>query len=233
MSQRHPLGIGSKFSVSADAVLSRRAFAPSERRQDLGLRTSSGVLIVAGGAGPRAGIQLQGKILKNTITDGSDQDHLDCLHISCGSRISDRTAFLQRGEGDNPGEQMGLLVSESCKLVDSSRLVVVGVPCVTFHAEPICSAFRSCLHGRENGDAQSPVSSRRPTWPLSVDPHRTWLLSADPHRPRLALPQSSSSASSTPFATGCARPLPGASRCSARTGLCKPVLWLRPSRQRG
>ena len=121
-----------------------------------------GLLLIAGGAGPRAGVQLQDKILKNTITDGSDQDHLDCFHVSCGSRISDRTCFLQHGEGQNPGEQMGHIVSEACKLSDGRRKVIVGVPCVTFHAEPICSVFRSFLQGYDNGDARAQTTASCP-----------------------------------------------------------------------
>ena len=121
-----------------------------------------GLLVIAGGAGPRAGVQLQDKILKNTITDGSDQDHLDCFHVSCGSRISDRTCFLQHGEGQNPGEQMGHIVSEACKLEDGRRKVIVGVPCVTFHAEPICSVFRSFLQGHDNGDARAQMLASCP-----------------------------------------------------------------------
>ena len=33
-----------------------------------------GLLVIAGGAGPRAGVQLQDKILKNSITDGQVSD---------------------------------------------------------------------------------------------------------------------------------------------------------------
>ena len=52
------------------------------------------MLVVLGGMGPRAGIELHQRILQNTVTDGTDQAHLDVLHVAMPSRVHDRTAFL-------------------------------------------------------------------------------------------------------------------------------------------
>ena len=110
--------------------------------------SANALLLIAGGVGPRASIELHAKILKNTITAGDDQSHLDVLHVSCPARVSDRTGFICGGAGPNPGEQLADLVAEAVLATRAnhpSRRIIIGVPCVTFHARMIFDAFEARL----------------------------------------------------------------------------------------
>ena len=125
------------------------------------------LLLIAGGVGPRASIELHAKILKNTITEGDDQSHLDVLHLSYPARIADRTRFLCNGGGgeDNPGSQLGKLVGEAAvaqRACHPHRRIIVGVPCVTFHAQAIYGAFeRELRDALDTDEAASPPSFLR------------------------------------------------------------------------
>ena len=59
-------------------------------------------LLIVGGVGPRASIELHTKVLKNTVTDGRDQSYLNVHHLSYSSMVCDRTDFLLNG-GDHVG----------------------------------------------------------------------------------------------------------------------------------
>ena len=107
-------------------------------------------LIIGGGVGPMAGVELHRKIIEQTKTTGIDQDHFDLIHISVSRTIGDRTDYLLGKNSTNPGEKMaaavglglaGLLNEKAC--LDSS--VVVGVPCNTFHEASIYSVFEENL----------------------------------------------------------------------------------------
>ena len=98
-------------------------------------------LIIGGGVGPMAGVELHKKIIEHTLASG-DQDHLDLIHISSARTIGDRTAYLLEDGRENPGNHMAAAVSLGlCGLLDGNgRLTaptVVGVPCNTFHAPVI------------------------------------------------------------------------------------------------
>lgn len=136
-------------------------------------------LIIGGGVGPMAGVELHRKIIENTKTTGLDQDHFDLIHISVSRTIGDRTEFLMGKNSTNPGPNMaaaiglglaGLLSSESESDLSGPSSpeggphlpgrtsseggpgnpvlespIVVGVPCNTFHAPPIYSAYELAL----------------------------------------------------------------------------------------
>lgn len=110
-----------------------------------------GVIILGGGVGPMAGVKLHEKIIAYTETDGSDQDHIDVVHISRASLIRDRTRFLMGEEKENPGRTMGRLVAALAgvttdgmgfvKDAGESGPLCAGVPCNTFHAPPVWTAY--------------------------------------------------------------------------------------------
>jgi aspartate racemase len=84
---------------------------------------------VIGGVGPYAGLDFIRKIFSNTIAS-KDQDHLNCLLISCPSIIPDRTEFLLQGNGENPA--YGLFESARCLYIAGVRYAVVA--CNTAHS---------------------------------------------------------------------------------------------------
>ncbi len=96
------------------------------------------VIGVIGGIGPSAGLDFVQKILANTRAR-KDQDHLDCILISCSSIIPDRTEFILRGETENPAE--GIL--ESARRLYLAGARTVAVACNTAHSERIFSPFYS------------------------------------------------------------------------------------------
>lgn len=102
-------------------------------------------LILGGGAGPMAGVELHRKIIQQTLA-GGDQEHLNVIHLSLGHAIGDRTAYLLEANRENPGIQMASVVKLGlCGLLNSSgRLrapAIVGVPCNTFHSPAIYEQF--------------------------------------------------------------------------------------------
>ena len=100
-------------------------------------------IIIGGGVGPMAGVELHRKIISSTKTSGTDQDHLDIVHLSFSSIVNDRTKFLLEGDESNPGEKMAELVAAASDIHTQNGLrSVAGVPCNTFHAEKIFSVYR-------------------------------------------------------------------------------------------
>jgi aspartate racemase len=121
-------------------------------------------IIIGGGVGPMAGVKLHEKIIEFTATDGSDQDHLDVVHLSRSRLIGDRTKFLLGEEMENPGKMMATLISAaadsfSLPLEGKTRTLVTGVPCNTFHAPPVWDAFIGALEeaSAEKGTKFLPV----------------------------------------------------------------------------
>lgn len=100
-------------------------------------------ILIGGGVGPMAGVELHKKIISSTKTAGTDQDHLDIVHLSFSSLVSDRTQFLLEGSGVNPGLKMADLVIAASEIHEKNgNSSVAGVPCNTFHAGKIFSAYR-------------------------------------------------------------------------------------------
>lgn len=108
------------------------------------------LIIIGGGVGPMAGLKLQEKIIRFTHTSGSDQDHIDTVHICRPSLIEDRTGYLFDQSKENPGIQMALLIKECADAALAStkhrpEKIICGVPCNTFHSAPVWDAFTRTL----------------------------------------------------------------------------------------
>jgi aspartate racemase len=109
-------------------------------------------ILIGGGVGPMAGVELHKKIISNTKTSGTDQDHLDVIHLSFSSLLDDRTKFLLNNYEINPGEIMADLVIAASEIhKKNGHSSVSGVPCNTFHAEKIFSAYTNkiCKSGKD------------------------------------------------------------------------------------
>lgn len=97
-----------------------------------------------------AGVVLHRKIIENTVTDGTDQDHLEVLHLSRSVLVGDRTDYLLGLEVPDPAAGMvQVFTMAAAALAVEERRAVAGVPCNTFHAERIFSRFRSALEERQ------------------------------------------------------------------------------------
>ncbi len=96
---------------------------------------------IVGGVGPYAAIDLLKKIYYNTIAS-KDQDHLDTALISLASKISDRTAYLEKRVKENPAYAIFNVLQ---KLEDIGA-TVAGIPCNAAHSKEI---FDVVLHELE------------------------------------------------------------------------------------
>ncbi len=104
------------------------------------------VIIIGGGVGPMAGVELHKKIIENTKTGGSDQDHFQVWHLSRSYDIPDRTEYLAGKININPAKGMArtfLLAAEMLKI--EKKPAVGGVTCNTFHAPTIFDVFTDIL----------------------------------------------------------------------------------------
>jgi aspartate racemase len=98
---------------------------------------------VIGGVGPYAGLDFIRKIFNNTRAV-KDQDHINCMLISCPSVIPDRTEFLLRGEGAgivNPAR--GMFESAQCLYRAGAEYAVVA--CNTAHSDLIFKPFSAMV----------------------------------------------------------------------------------------
>ena len=91
---------------------------------------------VIGGVGPHAGLDLIHKIFTNTQAM-KDQDHLNCMLISCPSIIPDRTEYLLYGNVENPAFGM----FECARRLYMSGVRIAVVACNTAHADRIFTPF--------------------------------------------------------------------------------------------
>jgi len=100
------------------------------------------VIGIVGGVGPYAGLDLNRKLFDSVLTDGTDQDQLEVLLFSVGSRIPDRTEYLL-GRGDtNPAG--GLF--EACQALEAAGAQVAAIACNTAHAAPIMTELRERMN---------------------------------------------------------------------------------------
>jgi len=104
---------------------------------------------VIGGVGPYAGLDFARKIFANTLAS-KDQEHLNCILVSCPSIIPDRTEFLLQSEGeeiDNPAFGM----YESAKCLQKAGVNYAVVACNTAHSNrifvPFCGMIKETLPG--------------------------------------------------------------------------------------
>ena len=108
------------------------------------------LVLIGCGVGPMAGVVLHRRIIENTRTDGTDQDHLEVLHLSRSPLVGDRTDFLSGKDVLDPVAGM-LQVFRSAALIlrAEDRRAVAGIPCNTFHAPAIFQPFLRSLHEEE------------------------------------------------------------------------------------
>lgn len=105
------------------------------------IENSSGKIIgIVGGAGPYAGLDLQRKILEQTIAD-KDQEHLTVISISQPSQLPDRTAYLMGETAVNPANA----IYSQLKKLEASGASVAAIPCNTAHAPTIFNVVRNRL----------------------------------------------------------------------------------------
>ena len=100
------------------------------------------IIVIGGGVGPMAGVILHKKIIENTLTNGTDQSHLEIHHLSRSHDVADRTNFLFGKTKINPAEGMFRTIQAAEKAaIILEKKAVVGIPCNTFHAPKIFKYF--------------------------------------------------------------------------------------------
>ncbi|MEA2063014.1 MAG: amino acid racemase [Gemmatimonadota bacterium] len=99
------------------------------------------VIGIVGGVGPYAGLALNRLIFDNTLTDGTDQDHLEVILFSAGRRVTDRTEFLLGREPINPSDG----IFEACCALAAAGATVAAIACNTAHAPEILDPLRQRL----------------------------------------------------------------------------------------
>lgn len=98
------------------------------------------MLGIIGGMGPQAGNNLFNCILNETNAT-KDQDHLPLVLWSTPGHISDRSQFLIGQTAVNPA----IAVAQIAQQMHQFGVRVVGIPCNTFHAQPIWQVFLQSL----------------------------------------------------------------------------------------
>ncbi|PIE75227.1 MAG: hypothetical protein CSA18_00825 [Deltaproteobacteria bacterium] len=92
-----------------------------------------------------AGLELHRLILKHTKAS-RDQEHLRIIHMSCPDMVEDRTKSLLSGSPEKPARAMADIImagTNAAGHLDSS--CIAGIPCNTFHAQPIWNEFANVL----------------------------------------------------------------------------------------
>ncbi|MCL2416492.1 MAG: amino acid racemase [Bacteroidales bacterium] len=95
---------------------------------------------IIGGVGPNAGLDFVRNIFANTIAR-KDQEHLNCILISCSSIIPDRTEYLLSIVEENPAYGM----FECAQRLYAAGANYVAVACNTAHSNKIFSLFRTMV----------------------------------------------------------------------------------------
>jgi aspartate racemase len=104
------------------------------------------IIIIGGGVGPQAGTILHNYIIENTLTNGTDQDHLDIYHFSRSSDIPDRTIAIESGNYEEPATGMYRTFQAADAAIQySGKNAVGGIPCNTFHAPEIFNKFETLM----------------------------------------------------------------------------------------
>ena len=96
------------------------------------------IIGIVGGVGPLAGLDLQAKIVAQTIA-GRDQDHLPVVSISWPGPIPDRTEYLLGQVAQNPAAP----ILEQLRLLAAMGATVAAIPCNTAHAPAIFDVIRA------------------------------------------------------------------------------------------
>lgn len=104
------------------------------------------IIVIGGGVGPSAGVDLHRLIIEHTKEAVLDQDHLRVIHLSLSDLIADRTQALKNNTTKEVANSMALLIESVipiCNVYNST--MVVGIPCNTFHAGVIFDQFLLAL----------------------------------------------------------------------------------------
>ena len=109
------------------------------------LPTGEHVIGIVGGVGPQAGVDLASKITSQTSAE-CDQEHLSVVLLSLPAHISERTAFLQGADVENPGVAIAAVIAQ----LESFGVTVVGIPCNTAHAPSIFSVIKEDMARRDS-----------------------------------------------------------------------------------
>jgi len=90
-----------------------------------------------------AGVLLHQHIIENTRTDGTDQSHIDVIHLSLSRLVPDRSEYLTGIVEKNPADGMIEVLSYVAEAIGRhpARGAVGGFPCNTFHAPRIWDHF--------------------------------------------------------------------------------------------
>ncbi|MBP6016687.1 MAG: aspartate/glutamate racemase family protein [Candidatus Promineofilum sp.] len=111
--------------------------SPDQRDTSAPSSSAPPVIGIVGGVGPFAGLDLQRKILEETIATG-DPDHLPVIAVSWPQRIPDRTEYLLGHITDNPARA----IVAQLRLLADAGATVAGIPCNTAHAPAIFDVIR-------------------------------------------------------------------------------------------
>jgi aspartate racemase len=98
------------------------------------------IIGVIGGVGPDAGLDFVQNIFANTKAK-KDQDHLNCMLMSCSSIIPDRTEYLLGQVDVNPAYGM----FECARTLHLARANYVVVACNTAHSDRIFSLYTAMV----------------------------------------------------------------------------------------
>ena len=96
------------------------------------------IIGIVGGVGPFAGLDLQRKILDQTIAT-RDQDHLPVISVSWPGPIPDRTEYLLGRVAENPAQA----IVAQLRLLADAGATVAAIPCNTAHAPAIFDVIRA------------------------------------------------------------------------------------------
>ena len=106
------------------------------------------IIGVIGGVGPYAGLDFVQKIFANTVAL-KDQDHLNCMLVSCSSIIPDRTTYLLQTNNEVENPALGMF--ESARRLYLAGVRIASVACNTAHAgrifDPFCEMVKKSLPG--------------------------------------------------------------------------------------
>jgi aspartate racemase len=105
----------------------------------------AGIIGIVGGIGPYAGLDLNRKILDQTLAR-RDQDHVNVLMLSWPGHIPDRSAFLIGQSQDDP--TVGIL--RCLRVLERAGASVAGIACNTAHSPRIFNAVTKVLRDSES-----------------------------------------------------------------------------------
>lgn len=100
------------------------------------------IIGIVGGAGPFAGLDLQVKILNQTIAR-QDQDYLTIINLSQPNQLPDRTDFLLGKTAVNPAHA----IFNQLQILERAGTAVAAIPCNTAHAPVIFDEVIAQLNG--------------------------------------------------------------------------------------